>query len=133
MKISQKAIVQFLLDRYPDLIAIYLFGSYAEETQTIESDIDLAILPVKPLNQGEQWKLSQQLASILNCNVDLIDLKRASTVMQMQTISNGKNLYESNRFKRESFEDYVFSSYARLNEERKGIIKDIIARGTVYG
>lgn len=133
MKISQKAIVQFLLERYPDLIAIYLFGSYAEETQTIESDIDLAILPVKPLNPGEQWRLSQQLACILNCNVDLIDLKRTSTVMQMQTISRGKNLYESNRFKRESFEDYVFSSYARLNEERKGIIKDIIRRGTVYG
>lgn len=72
MNVNKRAIVQFLLERCPDLIAIYLFGSCVEETQTIESDIDLAILPVKPLKLEERWRLSQQLACILSCNIDLI-------------------------------------------------------------
>ena len=133
MQTQENIIIEFLLMKYPDLIAIYLFGSSASETQNIESDIDLAIFPVKKLDKVELWMTSQQLAGILKCDVDLVDLRNASTVMRMQIISSSKCFYESNRFQREIFEDYVFSSYARLNEERKEIIKDIETKGTVYG
>jgi hypothetical protein len=30
-------------------------------------------------------------------------------------------------------EDYILSSYARLNEERKDILTDTLRRGSVYG
>ena len=33
---------------------------------------------------------------------------------------------------RERFEDFVFASYARLNEERRGILEDIRRRGRIH-
>jgi hypothetical protein len=74
------------------------------------------------LNPLERWNLAQDLANLLKREVDLVDLRKASTVMRMQVISLGQYLYESNRQERDRFEDYVFSSYARLNEERKEIM-----------
>lgn len=132
-EVPKKRIVSFLTERIPDLIAIYLFGSSVEGTPGLESDIDLAILPVQPLNPLERWNLAQDLANLLKREVDLVDLRKASTVMRMQVISSGQYLYESNRQERDRFEDYVFSSYARLNEERKEIIKKVQERGTIYG
>jgi predicted nucleotidyltransferase len=132
-EVPKKRIVSFLTERIPDLIAIYLFGSSVQGTPGLESDIDLAILPVQPLNPLERWNLAQDLANLLKREVDLVDLRKASTVMRMQVISLGQYLYESNRQERDRFEDYVFSSYARLNEERKEIIKKVQERGTIYG
>lgn len=132
-EVPKKMIVAFLTERCPDLIAIYLFGSTVQETANMESDIDLAILPVNPIDPLERWTLTQDLANLLKRDVDLVDLRRASTVMQIQVISSGQCLYESNRFERDRYEDYVYSSYARLNEERKDIINEVKNRGTVYG
>lgn len=132
-EVPKKRIVSFLTERIPDLIAIYLFGSSIQGTPGLESDIDLAILPVQPLNPLERWNLAQDLANLLKREVDLVDLRKASTVMRMQVISSGQYLYESNRQERDRYENYVFSSYARLNEERKEIIKKVQEQGTIYG
>ena len=132
-KIPKEIVVSFLLGKHPALVAIYLFGSSVQGTTDPGSDIDLAILPVHPIDPMERWDLTQDLANLLKCEVDLVDLRRASTVMRMQVISSGQCLYESKRHERDRFEDYVYSSYARLNEERKEIIKEIKNRGTGYG
>lgn len=131
--VPKKMIVEFFTARYPDLIAIYLFGSSVQETTNLESDIDLAVLPINPIDPLERWTLTQDLANLLKSDVDLVDLRMASTVMRIQVISSGQCLYESNRYERDRFEDYVYSSYARLNEERKEIINEVKNRGTVYG
>jgi predicted nucleotidyltransferase len=132
-EVLKNIIVQFLTERCPDLIAIYLFGSLVQGATNLKSDIDLAILPLHPIDPLERWTLTQDLANLLKGDVDLVDLRRASTVMRMQVISSGHCLYESNRPERDRFEDYVYSSYARLNEERKEIINEVKNRGTVYG
>ncbi|MCC5862855.1 MAG: hypothetical protein JJT93_13220 [Gammaproteobacteria bacterium] len=33
----------------------------------------------------------------------------------------------------EAFETFVYADYARLNEERAGILQDVLARGRVHG
>lgn len=132
-EIPKEIIVSFLLEKYSDLIAIYLFGSLVQGTTNRKSDIDLAVLPVHPIDSLKRWTLAQDLANLLKCEVDLVDLRKASTVMRMQVISSGQCLYESNKQERDRFEDYVYSSYARLNEERKEIIKEVQDRGTIYG
>ncbi len=77
--------------------------------------------------------MAQTLAAKYSRDVDLIDLNQASTVMRMQVISKGQRIYCSNEQSCEMFEDFVFSDYARLNEERAGILEDIGQRGAVYG
>lgn len=126
-------LVQMICTEIPEVLAIYLFGSHSLGLQHADSDIDLAILPKKKLSETEVWTLAQALAAKHSRDVDLIDLKQASTVMRMQVISKGQRLYCSDEESCEVFEDFVFSDYAHLNEERAGILQDIAQRGTVYG
>jgi hypothetical protein len=65
--------------------------------------------------------------------VDLVDLRSATTVMASQIVTTGVLLYDGDPAARGRFEDYVYSAYARLNEERRGILQRIAAEGTVYG
>jgi hypothetical protein len=53
--------------------------------------------------------------------------------MAMQVIAAGRLLYETDAAARGRFEDYTFGAYARLNEERRGILDRVAAEGTVYG
>jgi uncharacterized protein len=125
--------VDMLRRELPDCVAIYLFGSRATGTPTPDSDVDLAVLPEAPLADEVRWQLAQTLALALGRDVDLVDLTRASSVMRVQVIDTGKLLYESDAVRRQLFEAHALSDYARLNEERRGILDDIRARGTVYG
>ncbi len=126
-------ITELLSQQLPGLVAIYRFGSSTTGHERAGSDIDLAILPSHPLDTVQVWEAAQTMARVLGKDVDLVDLLSASTVMRAQIISTGRRLYCTKPAECERFEDYVYSSYARLNEERKEILDDIKQRGTVYG
>ena len=64
--------------------------------------------------------------------MDLVDLKQAPTVFQFQVVSTGQRIYAKNINDCDSFENFVYKSYAKLNEERAEILKDIQKRGSVY-
>jgi uncharacterized protein len=126
-------IIEILLERFPDLRFIYLFGSSTAPNVEVPGDVDLAVLSLKPILPWDRWKTAQELAIRLKTEVDLVDLRRASTVMQFEIISSGRCLFERIPEERERYEDAVFSAYVRLNEERSGILEDVYARGSVYG
>jgi len=117
----------------PDLIAIYQFGSTVEGSEHGESDLDLAILAQRPLENLDRWELQEDLAAELRRDIDLVDLRSASTVMQAQVLKMGTVLAETDRTARQQFEMRVCSAYAMLNEERAGILEDVQARGQIYG
>lgn len=73
-----------------------------------------------------------QIAAFL-CDVDLVDLSRASTVMRMQVISTGCPLAALDAAAQEAFEDLTYSACARLNEERREILEQIRREGRVHG
>jgi hypothetical protein len=76
---------------------------------------------------------AQELATRLHRDIDLVDLRAASTVMRMQVLSTGTCLATFDDPARRTFEMYAYADYARLNEERRDILKSITARGLVYG
>lgn len=115
----------------PDII--YLFGSSAKGTFRPDSDIDLAFLAEKELSDYDVFMVAQEIASKLNIDVDLVDLKKASTVFKAQIVGTGKVIYCNNDLKRMYFEMYTLKDYALLNEEREMILRDIRERGSVYG
>ena len=65
---------------------IYLFGSSVKNTMRKESDIDVAFLSDKSVDSFDLFLLSQKLADLLGREVDLIDIKKVSTVFQAQII-----------------------------------------------
>jgi len=117
----------------PDAMAIYLFGSFARQRQTQHSDMDFAVLGADKYPATKIWDLGQKLAVITGRDVDLVDLRAADTVLRIQVIGKGQCLYQTDQPAVTVFADFVFSDYARLNEERQGILEDIAKRGSVYG
>jgi predicted nucleotidyltransferase len=125
-------LIKYLRQVIPDLIALYRFGSQAQGTARPGSDVDLAVLARNPILAMRRFELAQELAIQLHRDVDLVDLRSASTVMRMQVISTGECLCTVNDRLQGEFEDLVYSTYARLNEERREILNDIRTRGSVY-
>lgn len=127
------SITQFLNEHIPDLIAIYQFGSQVHGTARPDSDIDLAVLALTRTPAERLFHLAQELAIQLGRTVDLLDLRSTTTVMRAQIISTGRCLKIHDDQARAEFEMYTYSDYARLNEERQELLKDIKERGLIYG
>lgn len=130
--IEQK-LLKSLLSAIPDLLAVYRFGSWQTDAERPSSDIDLAILPARPIDNVRRWEIAQQLAVLAGRNLDLVDLFSASTVLRMQVVGHGVRLFCSDENTVETFEDMVFSAYSRFNLERREILEDIRRRGKIYG
>lgn len=129
----QTKLVERLLARLPGIVAIYKFGTWATAGQHPESDIDLAILMERSPEAQDLWIVAQELAALAHREVDLLDMRLASTVMRAQIIAHGNRLYCADDSSCDAFEDQVFGDYVRLNEERREILKDIHQRGSIYG
>lgn len=117
----------------PEAKAVYLFGSRAAGSAVRSSDVDLAVLASKPVDSGRLARAREALAERLRCDVDLIDLTRSSTVMQAQVIATSRLLRDADPLFREQFEMCAYSAYARLNEERRGILDRIEREGRIHG
>ncbi|MFZ5984810.1 MAG: type VII toxin-antitoxin system MntA family adenylyltransferase antitoxin [Acidobacteriota bacterium] len=126
-------VVRMLREALPDLLAVYRFGSTAEGAAVRDSDLDLAVLCSEPIAPERRWDLQETLAVALRLPVDLLDLRRASTVMRVQVLQSAVLLWEADAYARERFEVSALSSYAYLNEERREILRQITKEGTVYG
>ncbi|MGE0863696.1 MAG: nucleotidyltransferase family protein [Vicinamibacterales bacterium] len=128
-----RAAVATIRAALPGVQAIYCFGSTAAATDAPGSDLDLAVLASQPLDPVVRFDLQEQLAAVVRRPVDLVDLRSASPVMATQVLGAGELLDDADPEARGLFEDRALGSYARLNEERRGILERVAAEGSVYG
>ena len=129
---NRDAIVQILQDRVPNLLAIYAFGSRVQGTAGAESDLDLAVLVAGYAEPLALWQLAGELAELVGCPVDLLDLRAASTVMQHQVITGGQRWW-AQAAQAALFEAAVLSEKTALDTARAGLLDDIRKKGKVYG
>jgi hypothetical protein len=76
--------------------------------------------------------IAQNLAAKLNRDIDLVDLGKASTVFQAQIVHTGRIIFCSDELKRAKYEMKVLKMYAKLNEERSQILKNVEESGSIY-
>lgn len=119
--------------KIPGVQGIWLYGSFSRGDERKESDIDIAFLAEQSLPLSEKMELITSLVRLTQRNIDLIDLYTAPTVLKKEIIAYGKRIFCVDTFFCENFENIVFAEYARLNEERAGILEDIQQRGKIYG
>ncbi|MDT0630678.1 type VII toxin-antitoxin system MntA family adenylyltransferase antitoxin [Rubrivirga litoralis] len=81
-----------LLDRVPSAQAVYLFGSRAGGAGRADSDLDLAVLPPRPMDPVERFDAQEALAAALGVDVDL---RSASTVMRAEVLRTGRVVYDA--------------------------------------
>lgn len=133
---SDAALADAILTRRPDALAVYLYGSAAVDAHTAHSDLDLALLlpghAAKALSPLQWFELQGDLAELWSCEVDLVDMRSAPTVLQKEIIENGRRIATRDRDSVEGFEALVLSLYGKLNEERAGILEAFRATGKAY-
>lgn len=130
--LNQASIISYLHTCYPDVQAIYLFGSQANGEARADSDIDLAILVDAPmLNRLQLWENAQALAVQLGQDVDLLDLRQASTVMQSQIVQHGQRIWSQGQAA-EVYEVFILNQKLHLDELRHDMLRDIQYKGHIY-
>ena len=125
------AVLASVLAKIPNLMALYVFGSQAQGSPRPDSDLDLAVLAPGYIDPALLWSLSNEIANLVNGEVDLLDLRAASTVMQYQVISTGKAVWDIGLQAR-LFEVAVLSEKLSLDEAREPLLRTIAGEGHVY-
>ena len=121
-------IVRTVLAVFPSIQAIYLFGSYSTDNEWPASDVDIALLlPPAQAKQAGSLMMSRlrfALESLLKSEVDLINLRRVSTVLQKEIIFAERRIFCADSNAAGEFEMLVLSFYQKLNQERQGILDE---------
>lgn len=123
---------EIILKAFPDTLAIYAFGSRVNGSANSQSDLDLAVLVQGYAEPIKLWEVANDLAEIAGCDVDLLDMRAASTVMQYQILQTGQRLW-AKELEAGLFECFVLSEKLEFDEARAGLLADISQRGFVYG
>lgn len=116
---------------FPQALAVYAFGSQIRGESGSESDLDLAVLVAGYADPLKLWDLAGDLANVVNCPVDFLDLRAASTVMQYQVITTGQRLWAAS-VEAGLFECFVLSEKVNLDEARAPLMRDIAATGRIH-
>jgi len=136
MGAADPKILQIILGHFPSVQGIYIFGSHGSEYERSDSDVDIALL-LSPsiaadLNAFDLSDCRLDLERGLSKEVDLLNLRRVSTVAQKEIIANGCLIYCADRNALDEFEMLVISYYQKLNEERHAILEDFYRTGRAY-
>lgn len=116
----------------PGLRLLYVFGSRARGDARPDSDLDLAVLADGAIDPLRLHELRLTLGAQLDCDVDLVDLDRASTVLKLEVIRDGIVLEQQSPQQTLAFEARVLSEHAELLDATRALREDIRQRGTVY-
>jgi predicted nucleotidyltransferase len=123
-------IIRTVLKHYPETQAVYLFGTFGTDRQFPGSDVDIALL--FPHQQAgiigtlAMTDLRFELERLLKMDVDLINLRRAPTVLQKEIIAADRRIYTADKYAADEFDMLTISYYQKLNEERAEILEAIM-------
>lgn len=129
---AQASALHLIQQRIPRLMAVYAFGSRVQGTANSDSDWDLAVLVEGYAGPVLLWDTASELASLLGVEVDLLDFRAASTVMQHQILTTGERWWALDA-QAAIYEAAVLSEMTELNAARAPLLADIAASGRVYG
>lgn len=125
-------VVRRLREALPGLLGVYAFGSRVAGTAGADSDLDLAVLVAGYADPLQLWDLSAQIADSARCDVDLLDLRAANTVVQFEVLTRGRRLWAIDP-DAGLFECFAISEKQRWDERIAGHLEEIRREGRVYG
>ena len=111
---SQNPDVQLLsgiFKKYPDVQAVYLFGSFVSGRTHAESDLDVAIVPRHPQVRDAKLDMLADLAHAGFCDVDLVFLDTNDIVLKYEAVRQNQVVYQTEDFDRGSFYSEVVRKY----------------------
>lgn len=107
------SVLQKIFCSHPEIVAVYLFGSYLEKSEQAR-DVDLALLLEVPVKSQVNlyMELYPQLAEVFApVDVDLLFLNSASLPVRFEAISSGVVIYCKDIDRRTDYEYIVSGEY----------------------
>jgi predicted nucleotidyltransferase len=96
---------------YPDIQAVYLFGSSASGRRHAESDLDLAVVPRHPRIVSRKLDILADLARAGFYDVDLVFLNTDDIVLKYEAVRQNQLAYQSQDFDRGGYYSEVVRKY----------------------
>ena len=124
------------LQKHPEIVVAYIFGSLAQGKTNALSDIDIAIITDsqqinnKTYRYGYKAEILTDLIKLLKTNnIDLVILNKANTLLKHRVLYHGILIYSKNERERINFQIDTINKY----NDFKQLIKPHLTKGTVGG
>lgn len=119
MKLKQDEVTKIrnYFSEKPQVVAAYLYGSFAREDAKKDSDIDLGIILSKKEHRPfhlPQAIFADELKKIINREIEIQDLTVCRIDFAHRVLSEGKLIYSGDEKKRIEFEEQVLRNYFDL-------------------
>ena len=89
-----------VFQRYPEVQAVYLFGSHATGRAHLESDVDLALVPANRGARTRKLDILTDLARSGFCEVSLVFLDTMDVVLRYEAVRHNRLIYSTKDFDR---------------------------------
>jgi predicted nucleotidyltransferase len=100
-----------VFEKYPDIQAVYLFGSVASGDTHAESDIDLAIVPRNKTLRSKKLDILADLTKNGFNKVDLVFLDIPDIVVRFEAVRQNNLIYCAPEFNSNSFYSLTVRQY----------------------
>jgi uncharacterized protein len=100
-----------IFKKYPDIQAVYLFGSVANGKANSQSDIDLAIVPRNPSLREKKLDILADLTGHGFNNVDIVFLDIRDIVVRFEAVHQNRLIYCAEDFDAGSFFSLTIRQY----------------------
>lgn len=100
--------------RFPEVLAVYLFGSVAEGRAGPESDLDLAVVPATPAARGRRLDLLAALVAAGLDDVDLAILDGTDVVLRFEAVCPNRLVYARDGFDHGAYYSRAVREYLDL-------------------
>jgi len=96
---------------YPEVQAVYLFGSHATGGPHPESDVDLAVVATNSGGRRLKLDLLTDLARAGFCDVSLVFLDTPDVVLRYEAVRHNRLVYSTRNFDRGAYYSKVVGEY----------------------
>ena len=117
---------------FPEALGVWVYGSFADGYARRDSDVDIGILPDRPVEWWDRHCRATELASRLHREVDLVDLSEVSDLLRFEALTRGIRVKARDPDAADRFEMAAVGMYMDLRDETAEWLAEIRVRGTVF-
>jgi predicted nucleotidyltransferase len=100
-----------VFQKYPEIQAVYVFGSVATGKVKAGSDLDLGIVPKTPSLHERKLNILTDLARLGFCEVDLVFLDVEDIVLRFEIVKHNKVIYQTSDFDKGEYYSRILRQY----------------------
>ncbi len=97
--------------KYPSVLAVYLFGSYAVGKPRFDSDVDLAIVPRDEKAREHMLEMMADLTRQVYDQIDLVILDTTDIVVKFEAVRPNRVLYQAPDFDSAKYYALIVQQY----------------------